>query len=121
MTLTFELGIDSSTAVNLRPNFDYQNGKKQIRNDYRTKGGRAYRYKWGEYRRIKFTAEYVPASAAAVVNSWFDSNTELLWFITSGDVTEVHSVMIMNDDTPFQKTIAPYDNLYKGKIELEGY
>ena len=41
--------------------------------------------------------------------------------ITSGDITEVHSVVLMNKDTPFQQFNKPYADKYKGKVLLEGY
>ena len=121
MSLTFQLGIDSSTAVTIQPNFDYSDGKKQIRSDHRTKGGKAYSYKWGDYRQITFSTAYVPASTAALVNSWWDSKAELLWFITVGGVTEVQSVMLMNEETPLQERSFPYVDRYQGEIRLEGY
>lgn len=121
MSIIFKLGINSNTAVTIRPDFDYELGKKQIRNDHRTRGGHLYMYKWSDYIKIKFKTEFVPATDAAVINSWFDTNTDLLWFVTSGGVTDVYSVVIVNDDTPLKAHTAPYAEYYSGKIELEGY
>ena len=58
---------------------------------------------------------------AAIVNSWWDTNTKLLFFITSNSVTEIHSVMIMNTETPFAQYVNPFDDKMKGQVELEGY
>lgn len=121
MSTTFELGISSATAVTLYPEWDYWEGEKQIRTEMRAKSGRLRLYKWYDYEKISFSNNWVPASDAAVVNSWWDSNTKLLFFITSGSATEVHSVMLMNDDTPLAAYNKPYNNYFKGKIELEGY
>jgi hypothetical protein len=121
MSTTFQLGIDSSDAVTLIPEFDYMQPKRQIRNEQRTRGGKLKLYKWGDFRKFNFSLEWVTASDAAVVNSWFDSNTELLFFINSGSATEVHSVMILNKETPLAAFNRPYNNLYKGKIQLETY
>lgn len=118
----FELGITSADAVTLYPEFNYAGGKKEIRSDHRTKSGRAYIYVWGDYERFKFDLEFVPASDAALLNSWWEDKTELLFFITSDSTTEVHSVMIMNDETPLRSFNKPYDDYYRGKaILLESY
>ena len=65
--------------------------------------------------------EFVPSSEAGIINEWWDDGEKLILFITSGSATEVHSVQIANGDKPFSKFSKPYDNLYKGVIELEGY
>lgn len=121
MALTFELGISSSDAVTLYPEYNYKGGEVQLRTEHRTKSGKMYLYKWGEYRKIQFNVNYLPASDASLVNSWWDTNTELLFFITSDTATEVHSVVLMNKDTPFQQFNKPYADKYKGKVLLEGY
>ena len=118
---TFELGITSATVATLYPEWDYKGGKKQIRSEHRTRAGRLYLYNWGDYEAYKFKVDWVPASDAALVNSWWEANSELLLFITSSTATEVHSVMLMNDETPLLQFTKPYDNYYKGKIELESY
>jgi hypothetical protein len=119
---TFELGISSSDAITLFPEFSYEGGKKQIRSDHRTKSGRMYRYTWGDYDRFKFDLEWVAGTDASVVNSWWESDTELLFFITSSTATEVHSVMIMNNESPLRSFNKPYDDYYRGKaILLETY
>lgn len=121
MSLTFQLGISSADAVILRPEFDYQGGRRQIASSHRTKAGRLYRYTWGDYERFQFTLDFVPASDAALVNSWWSTDTELLFFVSSDTATEVHSVMITAKQTPLRRFRAPYADLYKGKILLEGY
>ena len=121
MSTTYELGISSADAVTLYPEWDYSKGEKQVRTETRAKSGRLRVYKWYDYEKISFQNNWVPASDAALVNSWWDSNTKLLLLITSDSVTEVHSVMIMNDETPLAAYNKPYIEYFKGKIELEGY
>lgn len=121
MTTTFELGISSADAVTLYPEWAYSFGEKQVRSEYRTKSGRLDIYKWYDYKKIKIPLNWVTGSDMAVVNSWWDSNTKLLFLITSDSVTEVHSVMIMNDETPLAQFNRPYNDYYRGTIELEEY
>lgn len=121
MALTYELGITSQTAIELKPEYDYKESQVQIKNVHRTRSGRLRTYTWADYKHFEFTARFVTAENAAIVNSWFDSNAELLFFITSDSTTEVHSVVITNPDSPFQQHIKPYRTYYQGKISLEEY
>lgn len=119
--ITYQLGINSSTAITLLPEWNYKERKKQIRSDHRTKAGKLYYYNWSNYKKFDVPVELVEASDASIVNSWFDSNTQLLFFVTSGSVTAVHSVMIVNDETPFQERMKPYPDKFKGTLLLESY
>jgi len=121
MSTTYELGISSETAITLYPEYDMKNGEKQIRNEHRSKSGKLRLYKWGDYNKISFSLNWVPAADAAIVNSWWDSNTELLFLVTSDTETQVYSVMILNTDTPLSEYNAPYRDYCKGKVQLEGY
>lgn len=121
MATTFQLGVNSSNAIQIFPSYDYSPGGSKIEDKIRTKSGKLYKYKWGYFERFSFTANYVQTSDAAIINSWHNTNTELLWFITSGGVTEVHSVTISGDDTPLREFNQPYDIYQKGKLTLESY
>ena len=121
MSLTYQLGISSSDAVTLFPNEDLGNRSRKILSEHRTKSGRLYSYTWARYRRIKFKVEYMPASTAAAVNSWWDTSAELLFFVTSDTATEVHSVMLRGKDEPLGNFSPPYVDKYKGTILLETY
>lgn len=121
MSTTYELGITSATAITLYPEYDLKIEEKQIRNEHRSKSGKLRVYKWGDYNRINFNVNWLAAADAAIVNSWWDSNTELLFFVTSDTATQVYSVMILNKETPMNQFNAPYREYYKGKILLEGY
>ena len=118
---SFELGISSSDAVTLYPEWNYESGKIKIQAEHRTTTGALYQYKFSDYKRFDFSVNWIDSSVAALVNSWWDTNTDLLFFVTSGSATEVHSVHLMGTDTPLRKFDKPYDNYYKGKIHLEGY
>ena len=121
MSTTFQLGISSADAITLIPEEDFRNAKSQIRNEHRTRGGRLYVYKWADYRKINFALDLIPAADAATINSWWDTNTELLFFVNSDTETEVFSVLIMNEESPLPQYRFPYVEYYKGKLELETY
>ena len=121
MSLTFELGITSATAIQLRPEYDYSDGKKIIESRSRTPVGTQYSYKWGDYEQFEFSLNYVSEANASIINSWWDSRAELLFFVTSGSSTDVYSVMIANTDKPLDGYNKPYDSYRKGKITLETY
>jgi hypothetical protein len=121
MTVKYELGTDSSDAIQLYPEYDYKDPEKLIESSHRTLGGREYHYKFGDYRRFEFTVKFVPLSAANVVNSWYNARSELLFFVTSDSTTDVYSVMIMNNESPLSKFEKPYITYKSGKIILETY
>lgn len=122
MSLVYELGTSSNTAIVLRPEYSSKpKNRKQTRSDLRARTGVHYKYIWATYDKILLNLNYVPASDAAIVNSWWESGSDLLLFITSDSITEVRSVQVMNKEIPFSQFTKPYDNLMKGKIELEGY
>jgi len=121
MSIVFELGISSADAVTLLPEWDYKRDKPKIESEIRAMSGRSYVYKWGDYEQFKFSCGYTPSSIAAVVNSWWETNTELLFFITSDSVTEVNSVRIVNSNRPFAQFQQPYADKMSGGITLETY
>ena len=62
---------------------------------------------------------FVDSSFKAVVNSWWNTNTDLLWMEEGGaDVTSVH---LTNKSQPIDGFVKPYNDLFKGKIELGTY
>ena len=121
MELEYQLGISSDTVVVIEPDWNYRQGKKQFRTETRAKDGTLYSYKWGDYEKFSLSVQWASSSDAALVNSWWDDRTELLFFIVSGTATEVHSVMIMNNATPLAQHKKPYPDKYRGKIILESY
>ncbi len=110
-----------ANLVQLFPEYDYKGGEIQLRNQMRTPSGKGYLYKHGDYDKFQFTVNYLSGPDAAIVNSWWDTNAKLLFLITSDDITEVHSVILMNKDTPFQQFNKPYADKLRGKVLLEGY
>jgi len=121
MTFRLSLGPSSATEITVYPEWDYGFQTNQTRSDMRTPAGKLYQYNFGSYQTFDLDLKYVPSSEAVVVNSWFDSNTKLLFFVTSGTATEVHSVVMMNDESPFNQFEEPNESLWKGSIELGTY
>lgn len=121
MSVTWELGITSATAVTLNVLHSHKRRKRQIRNAHRARAGGHYLYKWGDFEKFRVPVEFLSPANAGIVNSWWDTNTQLILFITSGGSTQVNSVMIMNDESPLQQMQKPWFEHFKGVIDLEGY
>ena len=117
--MTYLLFISSGIDVSLDPEFNFRDTEKKIETRHRTKSGREYVYKWGDYKKWSFGVTYVDSSFKAIVNSWWNTNTELL-FMKQGE-TLVYSVRLMNNNSPINAFIKPYDDLFKGKIDLGTY
>lgn len=121
MTTSYKLGITSVDAIQLYPDWDYTDGEKITRSEHRTRSGNYYQYKWNDYKRIAFKTSFVNSSNASIVNSWWDSQTTLIWFKIDGATVDCTSVMIMNNEQPFQTNVKPYTEYWQGVIELEEY
>ena len=118
--MIYELGTTSADAITLNPKYDYKKGSTKIEDRIRV-DDHYYVYKWGDYDYFGFSVEFITNSDAAIVNSWWESNTELLFFVTSDSTTEVHSVALRGDKLPLGDYAKSYDNYRSGKILLEGY
>lgn len=118
---TYRLGITSADAIQLYPEWNFKLGKKQIRNQHRARSASLFIYKWSDYHRISFNVDKVAAADAIIINSWWDTNQELVFFVDSGGGSDVRSVILTNNETPLNQFPKPYNNLYKGSILLEGY
>lgn len=119
--MTYELGPSSATAAELYPEYDYKKRTNKIETKHRSLSGKQYTYKWSTFDEFEFSVDWVTASDMSVINSWWESDTDLLFFITSDSTTEVHSVRIQGEETPLTEYNKPYDNFYKGKIRLSTY
>lgn len=117
--MALRLYVDSSNGVSIEPDWEYAEPDKKLEDEHRMRSGGRYVYKWGSFRRWALPVSYVNSSFAAVVNSWWLSNTQLLF--KSESSTAVYSVQITNDDKPLGKYVQPYDTLFAGSIELETY
>jgi hypothetical protein len=115
--MNFALGINSATALILYPEFDYTDVLTKIEKIHRLENGDMYRYKTGVYDKFKFKLRHFPESDASVVNSWWESNSGLMFWIDS----DVSSVMLTNKKIPIGQFQKPYTDLMQGTIELEGY
>ena len=117
--MTYRLFVDSSTGVDVEPEFDYKFSAKKVETRHRARDGSEYVYKWGQYEDIKLTVKYVSSSFQDTVNTWWSNNTDLLWMEEGGTV--VSSVHLINKAQPIDQFVKPYTDLWKGKIELGGY
>lgn len=117
--MAYRLFVDSSNGVSFEPEWDFDDGEQKIESAHRVKGGKRYSYLWSTYKKIKFKVMFVNSSDAAIVNSWWRTNTELLF--KSESSTVVNSVMIVDNSKPLSQFIQPYDDQYQGTINLETY
>lgn len=119
MAVTYELGISSVDAITVYPEYNYSPHDDQERSDIRAKDGTLYQYQYYAYNKFDVSLEWLPASDAALINSWYDTNVDLIWFVTSNNDTEATTVRIMNNEKPIADFQAPYIEYYKGKLSLE--
>ena len=119
--IPYSLGITSETIIQIYPGHDYINKLNISRTDARLKGGGLLSYRWSSYRDIQIPLSWLNASESSIINSWWESRAQIKFFVTSGAVTDVHSVMIMNKETPLNQYNEPHTDYFRGNIHLEGY
>ena len=117
--MSFNLYIDASNTVNFDVEYDYRKEDKQILSEHMARSGRRYTYQWGMVQKRRFSVRFISSSTASIINSWWQSNVSLI-LQESGSV-EVFSCKLTNDTTPISRFEKPYNDLYRGVIELESY
>lgn len=117
--MAFRLFVDSSNGVSLDPLWNYKENLIKKESSHRTLASNYWVYKWSSYRKFKFGVEFISSGDMAIINSWHDTNTKLLFKNESS--SSVYSVMLMGKDSPISKFVKPYDDEFKGTIDLETY
>lgn len=112
---------DGSVTLTVYPEYSVKISAKKEEKKYRLQNGDIQIYKTGDYGKIDFKMQYVPASDAMQINDWWLNNTELTYTHTNS-ITSVSSTMncvLRNSKTPFERYQEPYVNLMEGSIKLE--
>lgn len=112
---------DGSTIAYLDfdPEYDYKKGDKKIEDTHRAKSGDLYQYKWGEYNVAEFTIEFLSPSDKDIINTWWSSNTSLMFH--NNLTGENWPCKIMNKSVPVNQLIKPYFDQYKTKLLVEEF
>lgn len=117
--MAYRLFVDSANGVTVYPHWDFKPDARKKQSEHRTRSGRRYVYKWGEYQNWKFKIDFVNSNDASIINSWWSDNTELLF--KSESESAVYSVMLENRARPMAKFVKPYTDQYRGTIQLGTY
>ena len=118
--MSYLLYPSSGNHVVLEPNWDFDNKRSKVQDEHLTRNGKRFVYTWGVYDKFSFGVEYVNSSTTAIINSWWQSDTKLL-FQENVAGAKTYSVMLTGKEMPIGNFVKPYTNLFKGKIDLQGY
>jgi len=118
---SFFLGINSSDNVEIFPRWDYKKTKRQINSKVRKADGDGTIYKFGDFDHVTIKIENVSFPNRNTLNGYWNDGKQLLFWVNSGGVSEVNSVILVNPSTPIGKINMPYSNQYGGKLILTGY
>lgn len=113
------LFVNSSSSVTIEPTYGFKRQDDKLEQVTRTRSGRRYNYLWGSFKKWSFPVEFVDSSFMSTVNTWWGSNANLL--LLNNSTSNVYSVNITNNILPIAEFIKPYDDMYKGVIEVETY
>jgi hypothetical protein len=118
--MTFRLYYqNSATGVELFPEYDFKERSRKMESRTRTTTGAEYAYKFGSYDAWRFKLTFVSSETKSIVNSWWESNADLL-FVETGQ-TNVSSVHLTNRETPIFGYMKPHDDQFHGMLELSTY
>lgn len=105
--------------IDVQPSPNYQRRDEKIEDIHRTRVGGRFVYKWGDIEQTKFNVEFVTSREQALINSWWNNNTQLMWIVDTG--TQISSVQLTNRRLPIGKFATPLLTEYNGIIELATY
>lgn len=108
---------DGTSVFSFNPEYGYKQENEQDARITRSKTGKAYIYKFFENAQWKIPLYYVTDADAITLNDWWSNNTALS--LSADILLSVSTVFISNKKLPINSLIAPYDDLYKGTIELD--
>lgn len=117
--MTFRLFVDSTTGVDVNPEWGMKESGQKVESRHRTRDGSELVYKWGDVTLLDVPVMHVNSSFRAQVNSWWGGNVDLLWMEEGG--TEITSVHIVNSTKPIDSFVRPYNDKFKGVIKLGTY
>lgn len=117
--MAYLLFVSSGSGVTIEPTYQYKEVDDKIEQVIRTRSGRRYNYLWGSFKKWSLPVEFVTSSFKAIVNSYWASNANLLF--KSESSSAVYSVQLTNNTLPIGQLIKPYEDMFKGVIEVETY
>lgn len=107
----------ASDVVSLSPDWDITFSDRKVEDVDRADAGRMARYVWGVYKRVEISISQISSSDRARINTWWENTIAVA---LSGDGRTVNGY-IAGKKSPIGKMVAPYDNLFEGRIILETY
>lgn len=115
-----EFHLHSATnSIQLYPEYSYRDEAEKIETVHRSRSGKEYRYKFGDFGRWRIPLSFLTSSDAAQINEWWNTNTDLTYTEDGGTTT--YGVRLVNDKKPIGGFVEPYDDLWTGTLELEEY
>ncbi len=118
------LGIfDASSNITLdiiiSPQWDYSQRRTLNKVDTQTLGGVSANYLYSSHYTFKVPIDYLCHSDTSAINGWWRDGSNLRFTDNSSDSSRYFSVYITNLDQPFHKLKKPYNDTYRGFLQLE--
>lgn len=113
--------VGSYITLTDKMDYRYEFAETLDRKDIRTKQGQLYTYiGQGNWRRFRLPMSWVSSSDRSLINSWWKTGTDLLFFEDSDQTSVFFDVRIVGVQEPFQSFVKPYfQTYYQGEVILE--
>lgn len=114
--------LDPLGTITIAPEWSTKFEAVQNKSAHRTKSGKLYSYKWGNFNRYEIPIEYLSSSQSSVINSWWAADAYVVlvryW---EGSYDFSQSCRMVNASAPMDELPKPYYHYRSGRIELETY
>lgn len=111
----------ANSYITISPTYQFDQAKNKDNQDVRTKAGALYSYRGaGEFTKYTIPITWVTSSDRSLVNSWWETATDLRLLLDSDFPSSFQTVRITGKKEPFTKFVRPYFQVhYRGKMIVE--
>jgi len=118
MTTRIELLNDSTTFIDVDPDFEVEDNESINILYEQTLTGRASSFNYGTNRSFNLPFSAINNSEAEKVNDWWHSQSDLKLTLDLSNSSDNLNVRITNREQPFSRLRKPYFDVFVGNINL---
>lgn len=118
MSTTFSLeALGTMDTVSLYPKWDYKRTRQMDRSDHRVYSTNLFSYRWVCVDKIEMSLEWLEASSAALIRSWFENQSRVILTIDMDGSAPMQLFKLDAQTSPLKMMMNPA--YYQGKISLQ--
>jgi hypothetical protein len=103
----------------LHPDWTFRDRETLILSEHRTQTGKAFAYRWGAYARFDLPLRFINSADQTRINAWWSAQDEVAFTLNTSETLSTVLCRIANRSRPLDRRVPPYDDLFRGSLELE--